>query len=181
MTTPYFKPHELDGVSTSDLATIRQRHARRWEALIRKECKRLKKVEVAFVDKNWEAPKVPGQKIRVETSKPDFSGHLADGRHVVFEAKTTLHPTRFDFSNISKGQRQHLDYADTCGAMAFVYLLDNMRRRWVLPWWFVLSMESVCEKSSFPLPESPHFNTNDSSFQKKNKETWVDTYRRVSR
>lgn len=181
MTTPYFQQHELEALSPSDLADLRYKHARRWENAIRKECHDLRRTERAFVDKNWEAPTVPGRHQKRETSKPDFSGHLTDARHVVFEAKTTLHPTRFDFDNISTGQREHLSSAHACGAAAFVYLLDNLRRRWVLPWGEVLRLENVHGVASLALPESPHFLDESEALKKLTAETWLDAYERLER
>lgn len=175
---PFFTKKDLDHLSPQDLATLRDKHARRWESAIRKECFALQDAGTAFVDKNWEAPRLPGRHEKREASKPDFSGHLSCARHVVFEAKTSLHFTRFDFANISDGQRQYLDHAHACGAVAFIYLLDNYRRRWVLPWGEVLRRENVHGKSSFTLPESPHF-IESSDLKKKRGETWLDAYRRI--
>ena len=179
MTSSYFKQSDLDSLSPKDLATLRDKHARRWEAAIRKECASLSGDRRAFVDKNWEAPKIPGTHQRVEESKPDFSGHLSDGSHVVFEAKTSLHKTRFSFDQIRPGQADHLADAEACGAVSFIYLLDNLRRRWVIPWSVVERLKAIENRQSFAYPESPHFIDRFSACQKRPGETWLDAYTRL--
>lgn len=109
-----------------------QAHARRWERHIRAECAELAEAGLAFVAKNWEAPKVRGKHVSIEASKPDFSGYLPGGRHVVFEAKSTLVETRFDLDLLADHQLDHLQRAVDHGALAFVYVLDGLGRKWVL-------------------------------------------------
>lgn len=151
------------------MTTLQQQHSAIWESYIRKECQALHKAGRALVDKNWEAPRVPGKQIPREASKPDFSGVYPYGRHVVFEAKATLSKTRFDFNQISEGQWDHLSLAHRWGASAFVYVLDGRRRKWVLPWRVI----EATDRRSFP------FNEDMKHFQKKRGETWLDTWGRL--
>lgn len=148
------------------MTTLQQQHASLWERYIRQECHALHKAERAMVDKNWEAPRIPGKKIPREKSKPDFSGCLPGGRHVVFEAKATLNKTSFAFSLISEHQAFHLGRAEVMGSVAFVYVLDGNRDKWVIPWVVIRSVWT--ERGSFPFsPLSP--------FKKQPGETWLDT------
>lgn len=152
------------------MSTLQQQHGTLWETYIRKECKDLTSIGQAFVDKNWEAPRVPGKKIPREASKPDFSGFLSGGQHVVFEAKATMSKTSFPFSQITRGQAAHFDIAEKSGAIAFVYVLDGMRRKWVLPWSVVSEISE--NRASYPFdPESPNL--------KIKGETWLDTLKRL--
>lgn len=152
------------------MSTLQQQHGSLWETYVRKECKALEGAGQAFVDKNWEAPRVPGKKIPREASKPDFSGFLTGGRHVVFEAKATMSETSFPFAQITRGQAEYLHTAHENGALAFVYVLDKQRRKWVLPW--SVFIELAEQRASYPFdPESPHL--------KIKGETWLDTLKRL--
>lgn len=147
------------------MPTLQQQHAELWERYIREECKALERAGAAWVSKNWEAPRVPGKKMPRAKSKPDFSGFLADGRHVVFEAKATLSETSFGFDAISEHQREHLEAADNAGAMSFVYVLDGLRRKWVIPFATIRLCEAT--RGSFPFPQFPQM-------EKRAGETWLD-------
>ncbi|MFU8803192.1 MAG: Holliday junction resolvase RecU [Bradymonadaceae bacterium] len=152
------------------MTTLQQQHASLWERYIRQECHALKKADRALVDKNWEAPRIPGKKIPREKSKPDFSGVIKGGRHIVFEAKATLNKTSFPFSQISKGQEEHLEAAKAMGAVAFIYVLDGNRDKWVIPWITIQAFR--LDRESFPLnPQSP--------LKKEIGETWLDTLSRT--
>lgn len=170
--------------------TTQQKAADRWERVIRKECHALR-AEGVGVDKNWEAPKIPGTHQPREKSKPDFSGHLADGRHVVFEAKVTKSTTSFDFNLITRsrdendpGQWEVLQAAHDSGAVAFVYVLDGEGRRWVLPW-DVIRYYYRNGSSSFPFDDhSPHrqrgeWHRRGAAFYWEG-EDWFSTIQRVS-
>lgn len=133
------------------MTSKQQKHAERWERVIRQECKALREAGSAFVDKNWEAPRVPGSHVPREKSKPDFSGFLSDGRHVVFEAKVTQSKTSFPFSKIEEHQAEHLEAAYRADAVSFLYVLDGEQRRWVVPFEVVV----VLERDSFPFNEPP--------------------------
>lgn len=126
--------------------------ASRWERLIRQECAVLREEGRAWVDKNWEAPPVPGTHIPREKSKPDFSGFLAGGRHVVFEAKATESETSFDFNKVLEHQYDHLQAADDAGAASFLYVLDGVGGRWLIPWFNVVCCEKA-GRSSFAFNE----------------------------
>jgi len=108
-------------------------HGAVWERYVVMECGELEKRGHAMVSKNWEAPPIPGTKKPRAKSKPDFSGCLRGGRHVVFEAKSTLEPARFDLANLAKHQRAHLVDAAFLGSVAFVYVVSGERRKYVIP------------------------------------------------
>ena len=154
------------------MSDLSRQHGKRWEQYVRRECSGLREAGLALVRKNWRAPEVPesGTRARIEPSKPDFSGVLRGGRHVVFEAKATLSDTSFSFSNITDHQWDHLDQADAAGAMSFLYLLDGERRKWVVPWWVVLELDD--ERSSYPFDSYPRH-------RKRRGETWLDALQRL--
>jgi penicillin-binding protein-related factor A (putative recombinase) len=108
-------------------------HGEIWERYIRVECAELEKRGQAQVSKNWEAPRVSGTHVKRAESKPDFSGCITAGRHVVFEAKATLNVDRFDLKNLATHQREHLLTASFMGALAFVYVLSGERRKYLIP------------------------------------------------
>ena len=182
-------------LTQSQLSDLRRKNARRWEANIRRQCAHLKTRGRAFVDKNWEAPLIPGTNRPRETSKPDFSGHTDTGRHVVFEAKSQLfEETRFDFSQISEGQREQLENAYEAGAISFVFLLDgygvtirstasadSMRRKWVIPFSEILRQENIEGNASFPYPGARHCSDDAyiEHFKKRRGETWLDCWNRL--
>ena len=155
-------------------AELARQHGALWEKDIRKQNRELRRAEMAFVGKNWEAPNIPGSHRKREASKPDFSGHLPCGRHVTFEAKASLNTTSFGFGQITKGQRQYLNSAYECGCISFVFILDGLRRRWLIPWGEVLRVEAVEGRASFPYEE-------DSAFQKQRGETWLDCWQRLEK
>jgi len=157
------------------MPSIQQQHAQRWESHIRKQCRTLLKGRRALVDKNWEAPKVPGKQIKREKSKPDFSGLVLHGplagRHVVFEAKATMERERFDFSLIQDHQAEHLSIASTGGALSFVYVLDGFGFQWVLPWpWIQHEMDLGI--ASLQFDDWP-------SGLRERGETWLDVCERL--
>lgn len=121
-----------------------QRNGKRWERYIVLECRALQKAGVAFVSKNFEAPKIPGSHVPREASKPDFSGFLFGGTHIVFEAKSTENKTSFGFALISRGQKKHLALAHKAGAVSFVYVLSGDDEKFVIPW----KQIEDCEKKS---------------------------------
>lgn len=147
------------------MSDLSRQNGARWESYIRAECKALWSAKRAFVAKNWEAPRVRGEHARWEPSKPDFSGFLPGGRHVVFEAKAILtRSTSFPFARIERHQWEHLDRAYQAGALAFVYLL-NGDEKWVIPWGRILAVADT--RASFPLlPGDPCI--------KRLGETWFD-------
>lgn len=151
------------------MPSLQQEHSKIWERYIRQECRALRQADLAFVDKNWEAPRIPGKKRPRERSKPDFSGFLPGGRHVVFEAKATLLTTRLDFSAITDGQWDHLDKAFEHEACSFVYVLDGDRHKWVIPWLAIL--KAIPGRESFPF--------DNAYYQKQVGETWLDTLIRL--
>jgi penicillin-binding protein-related factor A (putative recombinase) len=157
----------------------------RWEReYVRPECRELKRRKEAWVSKNFEADRVPGMQARREPSKPDFSGFIPGGRHVVFEAKACLNETSFYFGQLTDGQREHLHMAHAWGAVAFIYVLEThgevvdgelqveLERRWLVPWAQVLEIESGGRKS-FP------FEILD--FAKEHGETWLDVWIRLEK
>lgn len=152
------------------MPSLQQQHAKVWERYIRKECRALRKARKANVDKNWEAPRVPGEPIPREASKPDFSGCMSDGRHVVFEAKATLSETSWSFHDIADHQAAAIEFAADAGAVSFVYILDGSRHKWVVPW---DTIAAISDRSSFPF--------DDPVFRKIEGETWLDTWRRLER
>lgn len=154
------------------MSDLSRQNGARWEAYIRAECRALANADLAFVSKNWEAPKVRGSEMKWEPSKPDFSGFLCDGRHVVFEAKAMLSPHKsFPFSRIAQHQWDHLTRAHEAGAVAFLYLLRG-DEKWVIPWDHVIQW--VDERASFPL-------TDCTAYPKLLGETWLDTFERIER
>lgn len=155
--------------------SLEKKHGKRWEKYIRKECDELRRRGVADVDKNWEAPTIPGGNVPREPSKPDFSGVLAEpaGRHVVFEAKSTLSETSFPFANIADHQAERLSTADAWGAVSFVYILDGQKRKWVVPWGEVERCRHVVDRKSFP------FSGADWRFRKQDGETWLERWRKL--
>ena len=155
-------------------AELARKNGARWESNIRKQCFSLKNAKRALVSKNWEAPKIPGSHKKREKSKPDFSGCLPCGRHVVFEAKANFITTSLPFGQISEGQREHLSTASAWGAISFVFALDGKDRRWLIPWSELDHIEAVEDKSSFAYDE-------DSPFLKRRGETWLDTWERLEK
>lgn len=152
------------------MPSIQQQNARRWEKYIRRECEELLRRGEADVDKNWEAPTVPGTHVPREKSKPDFSGFLNNGRHVVFEAKATMSTTSFSFSDIADHQEATLRRAFRWNAISFVYVLDGHQRRWVLPWYTI----RCCRvgRESFPFND-------ETPARKREGETWLETWKRL--
>ncbi|MFP4599948.1 MAG: Holliday junction resolvase RecU [Persicimonas sp.] len=148
---------------------LARQHGQEFEVYARKECRDLLKADRALVQKNWEAPTVPGEHFKREKSKPDFSGFLPDSRHVIFECKATLSKTSFPFSNITDHQWAYLDRAHTAGSISFLYVLDGQRQKWVVPWKRVKFIS--LERSSFPFA--------DEVYRKRRGETWLDTWHRV--
>ena len=115
-----------------------------FEQYINKECKVLESEGSVFVSKNWEAPKKGGSFVSISTSKPDYSGFTADGKHVVFDAKATQNDF-FAVSSLSKHQYEHLKNAHEHNAFAFVYALHyskDTQDKYVIPMWFVIDMKS---------------------------------------
>lgn len=160
--------------------SLSQQNGARWEDYIRAECRALADAKLAFVGKNWEAPKVPGKHVRWETSKPDFSGHLPNGRHVAFEAKALLKPgTSFPFGNITAGQWEQLDrlhrpsgVQDVDGnGISFLYVLNGPEEKWVIPWAQIVRV--MTESRSFPLTAE------HGELKKRGVETWLDTWNRL--
>jgi penicillin-binding protein-related factor A (putative recombinase) len=154
------------------MTTLQQDLSAEWESLIKRECKDLAKAKLAFVSKNHEAPRIPGKKRPRSKSKPDFSGHSPAGRHIVFEAKSSLCETRFDFGLITDGQYRILKQAHQSGCISFIYFIDGARRRWVIPWRAV--QETEIERFSLPLIE-PNL-----VYQKRPGETWLATWKRLA-
>jgi len=153
------------------MSSLERENGKRWENYIRKECAELKRLQRAWVDKNWEAPAVPGQHIKREASKPDFSGFLmVTGMHVVFEAKATLSKTSLPFSSIAKHQWEHLNKAYFSDAVSFVYVLDGADRKWVFPWGAILGAAKT--RKSMPLVDG-------SPYQKQPGETWLGALARI--
>lgn len=151
------------------MSSLQQQHCKLWERYIRQECHALKRSGQALVRKNHEAPKVPGKAMPREPSKPDFSGCLASGRHVCFEAKATLSKTSLSFHAIAEHQWDHLNAVFQAGGVAFVYVLDGDRNKWLVPWAEVLETDKT--RSSFPFSLE--------RFQKVEGETWLDTLTRL--
>lgn len=152
--------------------SLARANGQRWEGYIRAENGELKHRQSALVRKNWEAPRVPGSHIRREESKPDFSGFISSGgRHVVFEAKATLSETSFDFGRIANHQLEHLSIAHHAGAIAFVYVLDGLERKWLLPMPVIWSW--MQQRKSFP------FDAGDGELQKQDGETWLEAWQRI--
>jgi penicillin-binding protein-related factor A (putative recombinase) len=137
-----------------------------WERYVVMECRELEKRGHSKVSKNWEAPPIPGTKKPRAKSKPDFSGCLRGGRHVVFEAKSTEEPERFDLKNLAKHQREHLLDAAFLGSVAFVYVVSRANRedrKYIIP---VAVIESTETKSvRFDAP---------GVVEKLERETWFD-------
>lgn len=119
------------------MSSLAKQHGDQWEAYVRQECREIARRGEGQIGKNWEAPKVRGSHASREQSKPDFSGCLPGGRHIVFECKATLNCSRFDCTPdrlITKGQLEHLRVAHELGAVSFVYVLDGENRKWVVPY-----------------------------------------------
>lgn len=155
------------------MSSKQRKHGARWESYIRRECKALREAHLAWVRKNWEAPDVPGRPgVKREPSKPDFSGCVAGGKHVVFEAKATLSTTRFDLDRLATHQANHLDMVYRLGGIAFVYVLDGELSKWVLPWRTVLSFSE--HRASVPFDEVE-------PCRKVSGETWLDTLERLNK
>ena len=138
-----------------------------WERYIRVECDELDRRGDAFVSKNHEAPPVPGKKTKRAKSKPDFSGVIRGGRHVVFDAKSTLEYNRLDLKNIAKHQLEHLRRCDELGGIAFVYVLSGERRKFVVS----VSVIDAAKGASVRLDC-------DQVFEKMPGETWFDVVER---
>jgi len=154
------------------MSDLSYQNGARWEAYIRAECRALEIAGLAFVSKNWEAPKLKGQYVKRETSKPDFSGFMPDGQHVVFEAKAILGKVKsFPFSRIAKNQWERLDQAHKSGAVAFVYLL-NGEDKWVIPWEHLIQW--VDKRASFPL-------TDCAAYVKYRGDTWLDIWNLIEK
>lgn len=157
------------------MPSIQQQHASRWESHIRKQCRSLLKGRRALVDKNWEAPRVPGRQVKREKSKPDFSGLVISGplagRHVVFEAKATMEQSRFDFSLIQSHQAEHMELASIGGALSFCFVIDGQGGKWVLPWqWIQHQMNQGNASLQLSTCESGRCRPG---------ETWLDTCERL--
>ena len=104
-----------------------------------------------------------------ETSKPDFSGLLSCGRHVVFEAKATMSATSFPFGSLAEHQAAALHRAYRWGAVSFVYVLDGHQRRWVLPWKEI--EKTKLQRESYPFDDAPT--------RKREGETWLQAWERI--
>lgn len=116
------------------MSRLAKAHGDQWEAYVRKECKEIEARGWGLISKNWEAPKVRGKHASREKSKPDFSGVLPNGRHIVFECKATLEKSRFDHKKLlTDHQREHLMTAHEYGALAGVYVLDGQQRKFWIP------------------------------------------------
>lgn len=152
------------------MSDFSRQNGKRWEDYILAECEELARLGEAFVSKNWEAPPVPGQHVKREASKPDFSGFTRRGRHIVFEAKATRSTTALPMSSIAAHQWEYLDDACYHGAMSFVYVLDGLERKWVFPWLDVLEWREV--RASIPFIEGR-------PCQKRDGETWLDVLLRL--
>jgi penicillin-binding protein-related factor A (putative recombinase) len=138
-------------------------HGEIWERYIRVECAELAKRGQAQVSKNWEAPRVSGTHVKRAESKPDFSGCIAAGRHVVFEAKATLEKERFDLKNLATHQRDHLLTASFMGALAFVYVLSGERRKYLIPMYVLEAATGASVRFDVP-----------GVVEKLDGETWLD-------
>ena len=138
-------------------------HGEIWERYIRVECAELARRGQAQVSKSWEAPRVSGTHVKRAESKPDFSGCITAGRHVVFEAKATLNVERFDLKNISAGQRDHLLSASYMGALAFVYVLSGERRKYLIPMYVLEAATGASVRFDVP-----------GVVEKLDGETWLD-------
>lgn len=115
------------------MSKLAKQHGDQWEAYVREECREIERRGLGQIGKNWEAPKVKGSHASRAKSKPDFSGVLPGGRHIVFECKATMERNRFDCDRVTEHQMEHLLTAHTYGALAFVYVLDGSQRKWVVP------------------------------------------------
>lgn len=144
--------------------SLSQQHGEVWEAYIAKECAELERRGSALVSKNWEAPKVPGKQVKRSKSKPDYSGCIAGGRHVVFEAKATLEVDRFDLKNLRDHQLKHLTTAAQMGAIAFVYVLAGDQSKYIIPVSKILAAHGC---------SSVRFNSGG-IYAKRPGETWFD-------
>ena len=143
-------------------------HGEIWERYIRVECAELAKRGQAQVSKNWEAPRVSGTHVKRAESKPDFSGCITAGRHVVFEAKATLEKERFDLKNLATHQRDHLLSASYMGALAFVYVLSGERRKYLIPMRLIELSEAKSVRFDVP-----------GVVEKLDGETWLDAAGRL--
>ena len=151
------------------MSDLSRQNGARWEAYIRAECRSLAENELAYVSKNWEAPKLKNSHIKWEPSKPDFSGFLPDGRHVVFEAKATLSKTSFPLPQISGHQWGVLNSAHRAGALSFVYVLDGNGDKWVFPWALVVACKAERESIPFSLD----------TYKKLRGQTWLGAWHRL--
>ena len=116
------------------MSKLAKAHGDQWEAYVGKECKEIEARGWGLISKNWEAPKLKGKHVNREKSKPDFSGVLPGGRHIVFECKATLEKSRFDHKALlTDHQREHLLKAHEYGALAGVYVLDGQQRKFWIP------------------------------------------------
>lgn len=146
------------------MSSLAKQHGDQWEAYVRQECREIARRGEGQIGKNWEAPKVKGSHASREQSKPDFSGCLPGGRHIVFECKATMHKNRFDCRLLTDHQREHLIACHELGGLAFVYVLDGSQRKWVVP-------ITAIEGASVVLEEV--------GTQKDTDELFTDTLRRV--
>lgn len=152
------------------MGTLARKHGQNFETYARKECNDLRKAGLALVRKNWRAPEVPeeGNHARIAKSQPDFSGVIEGGRSVVFECKATMDTNSWEFSHLADHQAEHLSEAAELGAVAFVYILDGDRRKWVVPWRTLVNLD----RESYPFGVFE-------SHRKREGETWLDTLERL--
>lgn len=157
-----------------------------WESTIEQQNDLLYARGRAYVHKSEEAIKVlsnrgDGKLICVpdKKSQPDYKGTLSGGRTVVFEAKSTSHDTRFDFSRVKDHQRMYLRRHRSFGAAAFVFVAHQPSP---MSWdWYVLPIDEdgviadVTDRKSFPFPDE----TRECPFYVRANELWLDTLQRV--
>ncbi|MFW5438835.1 Holliday junction resolvase RecU [Paenibacillus apiarius] len=97
--------------------------------------------EIAVINKRPTPVKVTrsvGSKVMAgffeKQSTVDFDG-VYQGRAIVFEAKSTKNPTRFDLCNLPDHQYEHLEKCHKRGAIAFILIsFEKQQKEYLLPY-----------------------------------------------
>lgn len=109
-----------------------------FEKLIDLSCNRYASKGVAYISKTYPPFTATGRNGNLITGfygnkgQPDFSGTLADGRSIVFEAKHT-NTTNIPFSRIAHHQKRALERHGKLGADAFILIAFRFEAFYKVP------------------------------------------------
>lgn len=138
-----------------------KRNGQKSEKIIEQSCIYYAKKGIANIDKTPEPMQVIRpvhrgvyQAVFTKSAQPDFTGTLAGGQSVMFEAKNT-DTTNIKFERITYAQETYLDAHQELGAHCFVLVSFKMQTFYAVPWkrwqWLKYHIEkkSINEKDIF--------------------------------